>query len=312
MPVVVTTLPGLPRILIVDDEPDVHAVTRLSLRGLRHRDRDVTFLTASSGRDAVQIVRTRPDVAVILLDVVMESTSAGLDACRAIREELGNRFVRILLRTGQPGAAPEKQTIDDFDIDGYLPKAELTTNRLYAAVRTALKAWDELIELERHRELLAAIHDCVVSLRSFEPLETSLGRILETAVAICPTPLAVLDLQSFEKEGTPRRWLVYLATEPDPARAKAAATAVAARIARDARVRAMGEPGRVEEGVVVPLVLHRELGYGWMYLETPAVDPIADKALPLLAAHAANALYSCVAQRMLSARAGSIYDTMII
>src|SRR5262249_7102302 len=161
-----------------------------------------------------------------------------------IRDELGNRFVRILLRTGQPGAAPEKRTIDEFDIDGYLPKAELTTNRLYAAVRTALKAWEELIELERHRELLAAIHDCVISLASFEPLEASLGRILETAVAICPTALAILELQSFEKEGNPRRWFVYLSTDPDAMQAKAAALAVGARIAQDPAARAVSEVGR--------------------------------------------------------------------
>src|SRR5262249_59490184 len=149
-----STLSMAPHVLIVDDEPDIHAVTRLSLRGLRYRNREVKFISASSGAEAVAIVKSRPDVAVMLLDVVMESASAGLDACRTIRDELGNRFVRILLRTGQPGAAPEKQTIDEFDIDGYLPKAELTTNRLYAAVRTALKAWEELIELERHRDLL--------------------------------------------------------------------------------------------------------------------------------------------------------------
>ncbi len=312
MPASVSAIPMAPHLLIVDDEPDVHAVTRLSLRGLRYRNREVKLTSASSGAAAVQIMNAHPDVGVILLDVVMETTSAGLDACRAIREELGNRFVRILLRTGQPGAAPEKQTIDEFDIDGYLPKAELTTNRLYAAVRTALKAWEELVELERHRELLAAIHDCVVSLRSFEPVETSLGRILETAVTICPTPLAMLELQSFEKEGNPRRWFVYLSTDPDPTQARAAASAVAARIAQDPAARVLREAGRFGEGFLVPLVLHRELGYGWMYLETATADSIAEKALPLLAAHAANALYSSVAQRMLSAREGSIYETMII
>jgi CheY-like chemotaxis protein len=312
MPPSLTALPATPYILIVDDAPDVHTVTRLSLRGLRYRDREVKFMSAASGEEAVQTMRAHPEVGVILLDVVMESKSAGLDACRAIREELGNRFVRILLRTGQPGEAPEKQTIDEYDIDGYLLKTEVTTNRLYAAVRTAFKGWEELVELERHRELLAAIHDCVVSLRSFEPLETSLGRILETAVAICPAPLAVLELQSFEKEGNPRRWLVYLSTDPDPPQARAAASAVAARIAQDPAARALREAGRVGDGLLVPLVLHRELGYGWMYLETTTAGSIAEKALPLLAAHAANALYSGVAQRMLSAREGPIYETMII
>ena len=89
------------RVLIVDDEEDVHAITRLSLRGLRYRDRKLQFLSVLTGRDAVETMRRHPDIAVILLDVVMESDHAGLHACRAIRDELGNPFVRILLRTGQ-------------------------------------------------------------------------------------------------------------------------------------------------------------------------------------------------------------------
>src|SRR5262249_27222804 len=134
-----------PRLLIADDEPDMHAVTKLSLKGLRRGGKRVEFLSATSGREAVEILRRDPDVAVMLVDVVMETDSAGLDACRAIRGELGNRFVRILLRTGQPGVAPERQTIDEYDIDGYLPKAELSSGRLYTAVRTALKAHGELM-----------------------------------------------------------------------------------------------------------------------------------------------------------------------
>ena len=90
-------------LLVVDDEPDIHAVTRLSLRGLRYGGREVALISAASGAEAVQAMRRQPHIAVVLLDVVMETTSAGLDACRAIRGELGNRFVRILLRTGQPG-----------------------------------------------------------------------------------------------------------------------------------------------------------------------------------------------------------------
>src|SRR5262249_7285539 len=148
------TLPEKYYVLVVDDEPDVLSVTHLSLRGLSYHGREVEFLAAASGQETVQIIQAHPEVAVILLDVVMETMSAGLDACRAIRTDLGNRFVRILLHTGQPGAAPERETIDEYDIDGYLPKAELTTNRLYAAVRTALKAWEDLSHLERHRHYL--------------------------------------------------------------------------------------------------------------------------------------------------------------
>jgi len=294
-------------ILVVDDEPDIHKLTKMSLKSLKYQGRKTKFSFASSGKEAVEIMRSNPDIAVILLDVVMETDLAGLEACRTIREELGNHFVRILLRTGQPGSAPEKQTIDEYDIDGYLPKTELSTNRLYSSVRTALKAWQELIELERHRELLTALHEGTISLRSFEPLETTLERLLETTVAICPTSLAVLQLDTFEEEGNPRQVFLHLSTGTAEA-----AKEVATRIARSPALQSQREAGPIEGGYLVPLVLHRELGYGWIFLEDAKPDEFAANALPLLAAHAANALYSTVAQTMLQDRENPIYDTMII
>ena len=128
------------------------------------------------------MVAQNPHIAVILLDVVMETDHAGLEACRSIREDLGNHFVRIILRTGQPGSSPEKETIDSYDIDGYLAKTEITSARLYSSVRTALKAYDELMDLERHKESLALIHDCAMSVHSFEPLQPALDRILGVAL----------------------------------------------------------------------------------------------------------------------------------
>jgi CheY-like chemotaxis protein len=312
MPLSMMAPPDKHYVLVVDDEPDVFSVTRLSLRGLQYHGKAVEFLSATSGEETVRIMQARPEVAVILLDVVMETTSAGLDACRAIREDLGNRFVRILLRTGQPGAAPERETIDQYDIDGYLPKAELTTNRLYAAVRTALKAWEELITLERHQQYLRAIHDCVVELRSFEPLEVTLGRILDIVVAMCPSPLAVLDLHTFDSQGNPRRWFLYQSTHPDLGQAREAATAAAARIAQNPAVQSQRSSGPVDTGFLIPLVLHRELGYGWIYLEQATPDALTSQMLPLLAEHAANALYASAAQSILASREGSIYDTMNI
>src|SRR5215213_8025383 len=212
------------RVLVADDEPDVLAVTRLSLRGMRHGGRPVELVPVTTGAGAVAAMRADPGIAVILLDVVMETDTAGLDACRAIREELGNRFVRILLRTGQPGAAPERATIDDYDIDGYLPKAELTTTRLYAAVRTALKAFDELVDLDRHHRALMLLNETAASLHPYEPLRIMLERILGAIAALVPTPLAVVGLELQRQGGEPLRTVVHLSvSNEDPAPAETAA-----------------------------------------------------------------------------------------
>lgn len=299
------------RILIVDDEPDIATVTRLSLKGLAFGNKPIEFEAVATGKGAVEFMRNRPDVSVILLDVVMETTTAGLDACRAIRSELGNRFVRILLRTGQPGVAPEKKTIEEYDIDGYLPKAELTTNRLYAAVRSALKSYEELVELERHRHVLGMVHDSVVSLHSFEPLETTLQRILAAAASIVPSQLAIFHLDTLESSGAPRNWHLRLSGR-DEETTRSAAERIVARVGSEAPAANAHGPVRFAEGLLVPLRLHRELGSGWLYLETEASDPLSLQALALLCSHAENALYSSVAQSALSAREGPFYDSLIV
>lgn len=297
---------GTDWILIADDEADIHAVTKLSLKGLKQPNRRVEIVSASSGREAVEALRKNPNIAVVLLDVVMENDSAGLQACRTIRGELGNRFVRILLRTGQPGAAPERQTIDEYDIDGYLPKAELTSGKLYSAVRTALRAHADLVELDRHRRLLGAINECVVSLRSFAPLTETLKRVLDTVVAVCPAPLAVLQLETLEEHGDMRRFFLQVGG----AGAELRAEDVRSRVVRAGASGQLREPTTFEGGYVVPLEVHRELGHGWIYVAEPAPDPVVKSALSILAAHAANALYSSVAESILRAEKSPVFDTI--
>ncbi|MGV3523991.1 MAG: response regulator [Candidatus Sericytochromatia bacterium] len=293
------SLPEKYLILVVDDEPDMHALSRLSLKNLRYGERGVELAFASTGKEAVAFMREHPETAVVLLDVVMESASAGLDACRAIRGEIGNEFVRIVLRTGQPGAAPEKKVIDEYDIDGYLAKAELTTNRLYTAVRTSLKAYRELLELQRHREIFNFLHASVTSLTLSPSLEVSLQQILETAVVISPTPLAVMHLETFDITGEASRYVLYTGTQPNATEMEAAAAAVVARVAADPGALALQDAGVFGEGFLVPLSLNRELGLGWFYVQGQIEDPIQLQTLPMLAAHAANALYAHLIQSRL-------------
>ena len=300
------------RILVVDDEEDIHQITKISLKGLRYQGRRLEFLYATSGKQAVQVMKDEPNIGVILLDVVMESNTAGLDACRTIREELGNRFVRILLRTGQPGAAPEKNVIQEYDIDGYLPKAELTSVRLFTAVRTSLKAYCELMELERYRANLTSIHDCTINLMSYEPIEATLERILNTVVEICPSPLAAFHLETFDEEGNSQQYFLYRSSSEDPAQGQADAEHIRSHIAANMGSLSMDESQSLDDGFFVPLKMDHELGYGWIYVEESEPDEIVRQSLPMLAAHGANALYATVTQSIMSSREGELFDQMQI
>lgn len=145
------------KILIVDDEEEIHQVTRLALADFSFEDRGVSFISAYSGQEAGQLLQTHPDIALILLDVVMETDDAGLALARHIRQELNNQSVRIVLRTGQPGQAPEGTVVVDYDINDYKSKTELTTQKLFTTVVTALRAFRHLMVIEAHRQEIRKI-----------------------------------------------------------------------------------------------------------------------------------------------------------
>ena len=145
------------RVFIIDDDPYVHDVTRLALHQFQFEGRGITFLHAYSGEEARTLLAQESDIGVALVDVVMETDHAGLDLVRHIREERGDRLMRIILRTGQPGQAPERRVIADYDINDYKEKTELTAQRLYSAVLAALRAYRDLIALEGNRRGLQRV-----------------------------------------------------------------------------------------------------------------------------------------------------------
>ncbi len=145
------------KILIVDDEADVHSVTTYMIKGTEYLGRKFQFLHAYSGQEARQILAQHQDIAVILLDVVMETEDSGLHLVRFIREELQNRTVRIVLRTGQPGKAPAAHVILEYDINDYKEKTELTLEKMLVTVISALRSYNFITTIENNRKGLKKI-----------------------------------------------------------------------------------------------------------------------------------------------------------
>lgn len=145
------------KLLIVDDEPDVHSVTKMVLADFSFQGKVIEFYSAFSGKEALDIISRVEDLAVVFLDVVMETDSAGLDVARKIRSELKNKLIRIILRTGQPGAAPEHEVITRLDINDYKHKTELTAQKMATSVTTALRSYRDLKTIEENRISLARL-----------------------------------------------------------------------------------------------------------------------------------------------------------
>ena len=145
------------RVLIVDDEPDVHHATELALKDVAIDGRPIEFVHAYSAQEARTCLANNRDLAVMLLDVVMETPDAGLQLIRYVREELGNLALRVILRTGQPGYAPEIDTIRSYDINDYKTKSELTRVRLFTSLTVAIRSYWQIHQLEANRRGLEMI-----------------------------------------------------------------------------------------------------------------------------------------------------------
>lgn len=174
------------KVAIIDDEPAVHDGTRFALYDYALQDQGIEILSAYSAEEGRRLILEHPDLAVILLDVVMESDSAGLDLVEFIRNDARNDMVRIILRTGQPGQAPERRVIVDYDINDYKAKTELTADKLFTALTAALRSYQQLQRMEETRRGLEIIIDAAAKLfdlksmqRLAEGVLTQIGSLLK-------------------------------------------------------------------------------------------------------------------------------------
>lgn len=172
------------KILVVDDEPEVHAVTKLALSDFVLNGKNLEFLSAYSGAEAKKVFQEHQDIAVVLLDVVMETDDAGLIVAEYIRNELDNHFTRIILRTGQPGQAPEKDVIINYDINDYKSKTELTAQKLFTVIIAALRSYRDIIVIEENRAGLEKIIDASADLFSTHSLERFMQGLIQQLASI--------------------------------------------------------------------------------------------------------------------------------
>jgi signal transduction histidine kinase/CheY-like chemotaxis protein len=159
------------KIAVIDDEPAVHDGTRFALSDYRLNGQGLEILSAYSAAEGRELMRAHPDVAVVLLDVIMESDTAGLGLVEFIRKDLKNETVRIILRTGQPGQAPERRVIVDYDINDYKAKTELTADKLFTALTAALRSHQQLQRMVETRRGLEIIIEAASALFDFKSMQ---------------------------------------------------------------------------------------------------------------------------------------------
>jgi response regulator RpfG family c-di-GMP phosphodiesterase len=174
------------RVLIVDDDPSVQAVTRLVLGSLTFENRQIEIVSAMSAQEAYRLLEAGQEFALAIIDVVMETEHAGLDLVKSIREDLKLDALRIVLRTGQPGQAPERDVIERYEINDYKDKTELTATKLRTAVFAALRGYRDLRAIASHRESLMRVLDSMTLVLKSSSLHRFATAVLDEVMKLVP------------------------------------------------------------------------------------------------------------------------------
>jgi len=177
------------KVLIVDDDPEIHSVTQLALSDLVVLGKNLEYIHAYSGRDACQLIEEHDDIVLVLLDVVMETDDAGLNVVKHIRENLYRQDIRIVLRTGQPGYAPEESVIKDYDINDYKTKTELTRRKLVTTVYAAIRSYQQIHSVNQNRIGLEKIISAAAELLELHSIhdyaEGVLSQLIKLSASHC-------------------------------------------------------------------------------------------------------------------------------
>lgn len=202
------------KVVIVDDDPEVHNITQLSLADFKFEGKEIEFVNLYSGIDAKQYFRENNDVALVLLDVVMESDDAGLKVADYLRKELQNTYTRIVLRTGQPGSAPEHSIFQNYDIDGYIAKTNMTVNVLKQSMYIALRSYRDLLRIQNYQKGLEVVVSAITNLNQLDDVMSLSKSILAQISSIFNMGHAqflVTGLQGYTKGITPiNHWDIVL------------------------------------------------------------------------------------------------------
>ena len=202
------------KVIIVDDEPEVHKVTKLTLKEFGFENRPLQFIHAYSAKEAMTLFQQHQDIALVILDVVMEQEDSGLQLVKYIRETLSNHFTRIILRTGQPGHLPEEQVIRDYDIDSYQYKTELTRQKLHLLFYTHLRAYRDIVSIQRYQKGLKAVTETMVNLAEIDKVSDFAGALMQQLAIVLnssQTEFIMQDSEAFALTDNKRqRWHIMV------------------------------------------------------------------------------------------------------
>lgn len=188
------------KIVIADDDNDVHTLTKSVLKEFTYKNRPLELISTYTAQETLDVIENDEDIALLLLDVVMDTDDAGLLVVKKIRETFNNNLIQIVLRTGQPGFAPQKDVVVNYAINDYKEKTELTAEKLFTTIVTALRSYKTLKNMQGREKGLKKIINASDRLYTNASINTSFisFEVLEKLIKILKLNNAPFFEKNFE------------------------------------------------------------------------------------------------------------------
>lgn len=171
-------------ILVIDDEEDVHTVTKLTMASFQVDNKPIEIISAYSKAEGMVMFKENPDIAMAIVDVVMETENSGLELIDYVRNDLENHRVRLVLRTGQSGKVPESDVISRYDINDYKDKTELTTQKLKTLFYSSIRSYRDIITIERSKKGIHNVLNSTSNVLKSSTLSNFANAVLEQIVSL--------------------------------------------------------------------------------------------------------------------------------
>ena len=145
------------KVLIASNNAEICSAVRLALSDVIFDGCPITFLEGRSLEEAREIVRSREDLALAIVDIDLDAREAGLSLAREIREKFENPFTRMFLCADRPEMELENRIVRDCDINDCLLQKELLDRQFVISAIAALRAFRALVKLEESHARLRQI-----------------------------------------------------------------------------------------------------------------------------------------------------------
>lgn len=159
------------KVLIVDENDFTHVDIKENINNLKFENKYINFYDAYTVGEAISILREENDMALVLINVDIETKDYGLKLVKHIRETLNLIDIRILLMIEDKDDSFKEDTILDYDINGCGEKSSFIYKKVKTEIVSALRCYRDIKKIKDNRDAMKKVVSSITDLHRIRSIE---------------------------------------------------------------------------------------------------------------------------------------------